>query len=188
MTSEDIHLKEQEWEGKIILNRYLGLRFLWWMVDGILTSMLHDGELSYNLHGCSGSVARLLATFFQVFFLPNLKNNGVPFQAWHIFEDEVDDFQVLLPLQKTGSVLLEVVKEVVQDKVGPCNKRNTHFGSLSHTHTRARARTHPRTNISITSKFFLVVMPIRLIVHIRHTLIRKKKRLMWGVRIRPPVT
>ena len=60
-----------------------------------------------------------------MFFLPNLKNNGVPFQAWHIFEDKVDDIQVLIPLQKTGPVLLEVVKEVVQDKVGPCNTRNT---------------------------------------------------------------
>ena len=114
-----------------------------------------------------------------MFFLPNLKNNGVPFQAWHIFEDVVDDIQVLLPLQKTGSVLLEVVKEVVQDEVRPCNTRNAHFVyvslsrslslarslslSLSHTHT----HTHTHTHVSITRKLFLIVVPILLILHVQ---------------------
>jgi hypothetical protein len=65
--------------------------------------------------------------------LPNLKNDGLSLQACHIFEDEVDDFHILVPVQKTGSVLLKVVHEVVQDEVGPCNTQEalTYYHKLS---------------------------------------------------------
>lgn len=55
----------------------------------------------------------------QVFPVSVLKNNGVSLQACCIFEDEIDDFQILIPFQKTGIILLEIVQEVVEDKVGP---------------------------------------------------------------------
>ena len=138
--------------GDIFSNRYFGYRFLRLEVAEILSTchMMTSFPIRYTTW--SGSVAKLLATF-KVFFLPNLKNDGVPFQAWHIFEDEIDDFQEFVPLQKTGSILIEVIQEVVEDKVGPCNTRNTHFVSLTHKCIDHTQMNLSLTNVSITYKW-----------------------------------
>lgn len=61
----------------------------------------------------------LFWSYFHLIFLPDLKNNGIPLQACCVLEDEVDDFQILVPFQETRIILLEVVQKVVEDKVGP---------------------------------------------------------------------
>lgn len=60
-----------------------------------------------------------------MFASPYLENDGVPLQLRQVLEDEVDDVQVFVPQQETRCVLLEVVQEVVEDKIGPCNAQKT---------------------------------------------------------------
>jgi hypothetical protein len=85
-----------------------------------------DGLYSVTSFGIktSGSVTRIFIYFYLI-FLPNLKNDGVPLQACHIFEDEIDDFQILVPFQKTRIILFKIVQEVVENEVGPWNTQKT---------------------------------------------------------------
>jgi hypothetical protein len=83
--------------------------------------------------------------YFDLIFSADLKNNGVSLQACCIFEDEIDDFQILVPFQKTWIILLEIVQEVVEDKVGPWNTQKIYmcYDELS---------TYPHTDMHFSRK------------------------------------
>jgi len=46
-----------------------------------------------------------------------LENNGFPFDLRHVLENGIDNGEELVPIQRTGLILLEEVDEVVQDEV-----------------------------------------------------------------------